>query len=148
MHFTLLHIAIAFFFGFFLGGIFGLGIHYIRLSSKPKQQSQTQPPPLKPDPERELLPDIPETLINKRSRSPELDYPSLAPLHLTPSYSETTFPESTPSAHSTEMDFEKTQDFQVRLDSGSLSDSHEKASVDISEEDSIEDVTQVMPRKK
>ena len=54
MHFTLFHIAIAFSLGFFLGGIFGLGIHYLRSSSK-KKSSASSKSSVKPDVERELL---------------------------------------------------------------------------------------------
>ena len=150
MHFTLFHITIAFSLGFFLGAIFGLGVHYLRSSSK-KNSSIPSKPSLELDAERELLPDIPETLVNEHPRSPELDYPrsaSLQPIHKTQDYINTTTSKSSHSPQN-EVDPDKTQDFQIERKSQSLSDTRKTLSVDISEDTFIDDdVTHMLPRKE
>ena len=150
MDFTLFHIAITFFLGFFLGAAFGLGVHYIRSSSQ-KGSSVSSKTILKTIPERELLPDIPETLVNEHPRSPELDYPrsaSLQPINTSHLYTNTT---TSKSGHSSpiETDSDRTQDFQIQVESVSLSDPRKTLSVDISEDAFIDDdVTHMIPRKE
>lgn len=163
MNFTLLHTAGIFFLGFFLGAIFGLGLHYLRSTPKSKQKSSSSAstrPADKHAQERELLPDLPETIVNERSQFREREYQSIEALQLTPNYAGTTIPEpsitpNSPPSIEVAMDFENTQDFNLDMlseefydENSQLENAASPSEVDISKEGSIEeDATMVIPRK-
>ena len=159
MNFTLLHIAGIFFLGFFLGAIFGLGLHYLRSTPKSKQKlspSDSRQPAGKHAQERELLPDLPETIVNERSQLRERGYQSIEALQLTPNYAGTTIPEpsitpTAPPSIEVAMDFENTQDFNLDMlsEERNAQNAASPSEVDISKEGSIEeDATMVIPRKE
>jgi len=87
MSFTLLHIIITFCIGFLLGGSFGLGAHYILSSRQNKNVSpspRSLPPTATEEPKKELLSDIPDTLVRPRDPSQQIRKKTLSPLFLEP----------------------------------------------------------------
>ena len=154
MSFTIAQIIAVFFVGFFLGSIFGLGIHYLRMTPKAKQSPSLSPSSSADFSDRTPLPDTPETLVTQRAQSSEKTQVAITSDQTISAHSETTIPRADHSGQPEDTD--KTKDFQIRLDAQSVSDdvTDDSApdiltSLDIEQKNSIEeDVTQVMPHKE